>query len=315
MLYKKFLKALFVFGFGLIVHDLQSKILIFTYSYNRPDFIKLQYKTFKKFLKDDYKFVVFNDARDPHLYKQIKATCKKLGIDCIKIPQEIHDRPYLQRWPGEGLHDPAVRNCNVVMYSLDHYGFEHDDIIVLLDSDMFLVKPFSIKKFMQNYDVAAVPQGRSPDIRYLWIGLAFLNMRTMPNKTTINFNCGKIDGIGVDAGGQTHHYIKNNPTARIHDMNLIHLSGFACSECNAQNNKFVCTHNTESLRERNFDTNFIRFIQASPPAGYYHDCYMEFLLDQTFLHYRSATNWDGKSSEYHKYKGAILNNFIKAITQ
>ena len=32
----------------------EEKILIFTYRYNRPDFIEIQHKTFKKFLKDDY---------------------------------------------------------------------------------------------------------------------------------------------------------------------------------------------------------------------------------------------------------------------
>lgn len=41
-----------------------EKVLIITTVYNRPDFIELQAKTFEKFLKDDYRFVVFNDARD-----------------------------------------------------------------------------------------------------------------------------------------------------------------------------------------------------------------------------------------------------------
>ena len=40
----------------------QTKVLIFTYSYNKPEFIELQYKTFKKFLLDDHELIVFNDA-------------------------------------------------------------------------------------------------------------------------------------------------------------------------------------------------------------------------------------------------------------
>jgi len=291
----------------------QAKILIFTYSYNRPDFIELQNKTFKKFLKDDYEFVVFNDARDPKLYKQIKATCKKLHIKCIKIPQEIHTQPYLQRWPGEYYHAPAVRNCNVVMYSLDNYGFKHDDIVVLLDSDMFLVKPFSIREYMNGYDLAGLLHSKSPDVLYLWIGLVFLNMRTMPNKKTIDFNCGKVDDINVDAGGQSYHYLKNNPDARVNNINLCHLTGFACEDCNVHHHRTACKHNSELLHDQGFNKQFIQFIQANPPQGYYHDAYMEFLLDRTFLHYRSATNWDGKSTEYHKHKTKILHDFITAI--
>ena len=40
---------------------LYPQILICTFAYNRPDFIEIQYLTFKKFLMDDFKLVVFND--------------------------------------------------------------------------------------------------------------------------------------------------------------------------------------------------------------------------------------------------------------
>jgi hypothetical protein len=92
-----------------IVTQLESKILLFTYSYNRPDFIKIQCKTFKKFLEDDYEFVVFNDARDQNMEQKINQTCTRYGIRCIRIPQEIHDRPYLQRWPGEDYNYPIKK--------------------------------------------------------------------------------------------------------------------------------------------------------------------------------------------------------------
>lgn len=299
----------------ILIHTIsQAKVVIFTYSYNRPDFIELQHKTFKKFLQDEYQFVVFNDARDPHLYKKIKETCKKLNIKCIKIPQEIHARPYLQRGPGESYDNPSVRNCNVVQYSLDHYGFYHDDIVVLLDSDMFLVKPFSIKQFMQNYDVAALPQSQGTEIRYLWIGLVFLNMATMPNKTTINFNCGKINDLHVDTGGYTHYYLQSNPTARVHDMNLMYTETLACDVCCQEKNISACTHNTLVLQQRQCNPSFIKFLQSGPSTGY-HPYYMELLLDQTFLHYRSATNWNGKAQEYHRQKTKILTDFINEITK
>lgn len=281
-----------------------AKILIFTYSYNRPDFIELQYKTLKKFLQDDYHFVVFNDAQDPRLYKQIQDTCKQLTIPCIKIPQEIH----------RGSNEPSVRNCNVVHYSLKHYGFLHDDILVLLDSDMFLIKPFSVKDFMSSYDLAALPQERGP-IKYLWIGVVFLNMATMPNKNTINFYCGNINNIQLDTGGYTYYYLQNNPHARVHFMNQIYTHTFACNACCQSGYKFACTHNTPILQREGFDSNFIKFFQSGPTQGYYHEAYMELLLDQTFLHYRSATNWDGKPQEYHAQKTKILNNFINEITR
>ena len=207
-------------------------VLIFTYSYNRPDFIEIQYKTFKKFLKDDYEFIVFNDARESTMEERINAMCRKYGIHCIRIPQSIHNKPYLQRWPGESFNAPAVRNSNVVMYSLDQVGFVHKGIVALLDSDMFLIKDFSIKEeYMKNYNLAGLEQQRGT-ISYLWIGLAFLDMNTMPNHRSINFNCGRVGNTPVDAGGQTYNYLHDNPDVKIKlfDANFIHNFHYVLNE-------------------------------------------------------------------------------------
>ena len=95
--------------------NIYAHVLIFTHAYNRPDFIEIQHKIFQAFLEDDYEFVVFSDAPDENMARQIKQMCDKYNIECIRIPPEIHTRPYLPRWPGENNHAPAVRNVNAVM--------------------------------------------------------------------------------------------------------------------------------------------------------------------------------------------------------
>ncbi len=260
-----------------------KNVLIMTYSFNRPDFIEIQDKTFKKFLKDDYTFVVFNDASQEEVSNQIIETCNKLSLPCIKIPQSIHDAPYLQRWPGENYNHPSIRNSNVVQFSLDTLGFDHDGIVMMIDSDMFLIKEFCVQDFLDGFDVAGVPQSRQ-HINYIWIGLVFLNMETLPDKKTINFNCGKIDGIGVDPGGQTYHYFKNHPEVmpKLID-NQFYPSDFIVSETTHENVKFLFSHGC---------TNF------------------ECMLNDSFFHYRGGSNWDNQSKEYHEGKTAVLNAFI-----
>ena len=61
----------------------KPRVLIVTHSYNKPDFIELQYKLFKKFLHDDYDFVVFNDASNATFENAISAICKALNIVCL----------------------------------------------------------------------------------------------------------------------------------------------------------------------------------------------------------------------------------------
>ena len=249
-------------------------VLIFTYSYNRPDFIEIQYKTFRNFLKDDYEFVVFNDARDSSMEERINAMCRKHGIRCIRIPQSIHSKPYLQRWPGENFNAPAVRNSNVVMYSLDQVGFDHNGIVVLLDSDMFLIKDFSFTEYMRNYNLAGLDQQRGP-ISYLWIGLAFLDMNTMPSHRTINFNCGRVGNISVDAGGQTYRYLHDNSDARVKlfGNEFIHNFHYVLNE-------------TKNVSVKN---------------------------DNVFFHYYAGTNWTNYPANYHIEKTKLLNQVIDEL--
>lgn len=104
-------------------------------------------------MHDDYEFVVFSDGRTDEMHNAIKKTCERLKLRCVRILLEIHARPYLQRFPGEGYNDPSCRTANVIQYSLDVLGFYHQGIVAIVDSDMFLIKDFSIADHMENYDI------------------------------------------------------------------------------------------------------------------------------------------------------------------
>ena len=41
-----------------------KKITIYTAADKRPDFIHLQYETLKKYIKDDFEYIIFNNAID-----------------------------------------------------------------------------------------------------------------------------------------------------------------------------------------------------------------------------------------------------------
>jgi len=281
-----------------------AKVLIFTYAYNRPDFVEIQHKTFQKFVEDEYEFVVFNDAVDSSIYNQIHAVCARCGIRCIDIPQTIHNQPYLPREPEESYHAPAVRNANVVQYSLNTLGFAHDDTVMLIDGDMFLVKKFNISQYMASYDLAGL-KCVNQDVDYIWIGLAFLNMATMPNKTTINFNCGRVGRVGVDAGGHTHDYLVSNPQARVRYFDNCYINCYGGHTITSRyHNMQDKPYNTKLLRRLGFDPIAIELIEAGAHR-------IEFLLENKFFHYRSGTNWNGQSSKYHEAKTKLFTRFIE----
>lgn len=305
--------VVFVLSLALCIHTMlvAEKILILTTVYNRPDFIEIQDKTFKKFLKDEYRFVVFNDAKDKAMQARIQETCTKLGIACISIPQEIHDQPYLLREPNDDFHNPSVRCCNAVQYALNTLGFHHDGIVAFLDSDMFLVKDFSIKKYLKGYQIAGLPQVREKNgrrIPYLWIGILFMDMTKLPHRETINVNCGHIADVPVDAGGFTHYYLKKYPKTKVKYLDHFHSLYLGCSDCLNGVDKPNCTHNRVFLEAQGFDEQQISSLHAG-----LHD--VEFFIRASFFHYRCGTNWNGKTQSYHDEKTRHFNDYIHKISQ
>ena len=299
-------KALFAVMFFLPNYVL-SKVLILTFAHNKPDFIEIQHLTFNKFLTDDYEFVVFNDANESNIKRDIEAICCKYDIKCIPIPQEIHTYSYLPHEPGESLNHPTVRNVTVVQYALDTLGFAHNDILVLLDSDLFLTKQFSFRQFLKGYDLGGMCLGNG-NVTYLWHGLAILDMSKLPDKETLTFNCGRVNNIPIDAGGHSYYFISKHPELKIHWIeNYSHSSHFYCQKCKITNinNDFVCKHNDDIIKQRGFNDNDIQLLKTAPNI----EIYQNF----TFVHYRAGTNWENRPCDYHKVKMAALKAYISNI--
>ncbi len=282
------------------------KVLIFTYAFNRPDFIEIQHKTFEHFIEDEYEFVVFSDARTAGDANAIKNTCDRLGIKHVRIPQNIHSKPYLERWPGENYHAPAVRNVNAVMYSLNTLGFDHDDILVLLDSDVFFLKKICIRDLLKDYNIVAQRIG-SGYIIYPWHGLIFMDMKTLPDIRSLNFNCGRVNDKPVDAGGQSYYYLHAHPEVTVRYLQYFHAGQLYCDNCK-KNRAAMCTHNYDFLNSKGFSDAFIKLMHSAQNIEFFHN--------QNIIHYRGGTNWDNKSKQYHTNKTEALNAYIDyAITE
>ncbi len=306
------MKKTFIAFLLLISLALNAEVLIITHSYNRPDFIDIQCRTFKKFLKDTYRFVVFNDATDPELNGKINDVCKLYGIDCVEIPQEIHTRPYHKREPGDPLNRPNIRHCNCIQYSLDTLGFNHNGPVAIVDSDIFLIRPISIEALLREVDIVAPIRGAENKVFYLWPGLCFLAMDRLPEKETMNFNCGMVNNAIVDSGGHTYTYLINHPEVTFKNAIEYWAYQLFCPD------RFVPDHMIDTttpveiqiqrLSQMGFNEREIAFLQKKPHS-------INFALDNHFLHYRAGTNYDNQSKEFDERKSRLINDFINEILE
>jgi len=176
-------------------------IKIFTYSFNNPKYLEYQNKLLKKFLTEPFEFICIDNSIDMSIRQQLREVC-----NTNNIRYEINQKP------DHSLH--GTSHYSAVQWSFDTFMANGSGIAVILDHDMFPIKPISIKNLLNNADIAGAPQS-GQNVTYLHPSLIIMNLDTLTNKSSINFNGAKINEINFDIGANLHFYFKENPTVKI----------------------------------------------------------------------------------------------------
>jgi glycosyltransferase involved in cell wall biosynthesis len=223
--------------------DLSARVRILTFHFNCPDFIELQYKTLNKFLKDDFELIVFNDACKESDKIAIESMCKKYNIQCVRFEPEWHrldplndyikaclDNPDIYSHIGfhtelEPPHvvlmksiyvQPSIRHCHVIQYALDNYGYNHDDIVAIMDGDAFFIRPTNLHTLLKFRDIIGIQKLISTEnVDYLWVVFVAFDPRTLPDLHELRFHADVIAGKLYDSGAHSFHYLAAHPTVRV----------------------------------------------------------------------------------------------------
>lgn len=237
--------------------QLFAKVRILTFHYNHADFVELQYKTLKKFLLDDFELIVFNDAKTEENERAIEEMCRDYDIPYVRFQQECHLtsplNDYLRMISSDPDTDPhwdwnrstadaefanhaSVRHSNVIQYALDHYGYDHDDIVVLMDGDHFIINYLSIKELLGSYDLVALDQcggvpaenrNRSqvtvtPGKEMPWVVFIAFHPRKIPDVRELQFHVDVVSDEWFcpskkieDTGAAFYRYRKKHPNLKI----------------------------------------------------------------------------------------------------
>jgi hypothetical protein len=243
---------------------------------NNPIFIQIQYYTLQKYMKCDYEFIVFNDAKsfpdfsnggDINTKHSIEELCRMLKIQCINMPNQHHIRQQ----------DPSVRTADSMNFILE-YQKRNPDKYLLIDSDMFLVDYFDLTDY-EKYDCAVVFQTRFDNkIKYFWNGLYYFDINKMNNLQLLNWNCFPSS----DTGGMMQIWLLTQEDKNI--CNISQLSSLRYDE-------------SEIPENLQTNANLIHFIKTDPRnqnGKFFCEIY-----DNKFLHYRAGGNWEKKNMNIH----------------
>lgn len=252
------------------------EVKIVTLAYNRPDFIELQLKSIKKWVKE-FTFTVYDNAPDD----SIKDECERLGIRCIPIKIFSEDSSWCV---GLSLNKMWER----MQIETGH--------VVYLDSDMFLVG--KLPKMGDNH-MAFVPQVRG-QYTYPWTGLMMFNMDTLPHPEEMRW---QVDYRlkDTDVGGLNDSYLKeHNPKVlKLHMWTVIDMDKFS--------------YNGRDTKKKNRYHTYLQIVCMDKkfPRPYSVDMFNEGNHKPFVFHYKSASNYpDFYTEEYNRLKTNALKKLI-----
>ncbi len=325
---------LFIFVLTFLIHlEIFCTVRILTFHYNQADFIEMQYLTLKKFLLDDFELIVFNDAKTEENEKWVENVCRQYDIKCVRFMPEWHFtdplNTYLKMrlqepltkgcwgWTAstpieEFANHPSVRHSHVIQYALDHFGYDHDDIVVIMDGDNFLIQPLSIRELLNSHDIVGFNQ--LPDMlgnlrrqgekqvpknrEMFWVVFVAFNPRKIPNPHELRFNVDVVNGhyhltdhTISDTGAAAHRYLQKYPHLR--------LQAYPWQDSGIFRSYF----SREELKSIGFSDRLIDFINDIFPEN------VQFFAFEHFIHFSAVSS----ESTGRERKVRYLRQFIDDI--
>lgn len=175
--------------------------------HHKLDFINIQYNSIKKYVKQPYVYIVFNDSTD----KKISNYCKKMNIKCINIPQKIHsDRnlifPTQYTKSRELMNNPEIyqhhgypgifsgynstlnnhsgsRHCDSIQFIINYfyYKISNCNLLMNIDADMCFINFFNLNNYLERHSLAMLSQSRNDNWTYMWPNIFIFNLNECPN--------------------------------------------------------------------------------------------------------------------------------------
>jgi hypothetical protein len=213
------------------------KVLFISTWINNPELIPIQRDLIKKFCSEDAELLAVLDGKptpcftnfgDTSMRQRQINTCRTAGITFVEVPPELHTEPHRAQLfsvksPGKYTTDfrnyeldPSSRTAVSNQFgwrTFHQYLASSYDYLVMIQSDVFPFRPFSVREMLDGNSLLYKDQERAP-IHYAWDGFLmfdFTKDKSIPWNEW-NFDSGiQHDNVFTDTGGGTWPLLLNIP--------------------------------------------------------------------------------------------------------
>lgn len=178
------------------------KVSIFAFAVNDLFPIDIAHRQFKKYMTEEFEYVLFNDAYDSKMEENINTICSFNNIRCERVPQAIH-----------GAVNPSECYAQTLNWALHEYAVAKNlDIIVLMHTDIFPICQTSMSEILGDYTVASTTEFRKIGdlgVTYLYPAFTIVNMNKLKSMGVRELDFGLAPGF--DTGGKTKDFVFKYP--------------------------------------------------------------------------------------------------------
>lgn len=254
------------------------KVSVFAFAVNEKFPIDIMHRQFQKYLKDDFEFILFNDASSLQTEKDINTIASYNKIKCERVPQSIHK-----------VHNPSECYASTLNWAVREYAVKNNcEVIVLMHSDVFPLCEASILNILGDHMIASTMEFRIMDgkgINYFYPAFTIINMKRLGK------HIGELDfglDVGLDVGGKTKNFIEAH-------ANSVKFLG------NHQASYFLGTLTNEPIAEY-FRTDIDICRKYGLSAGW---------IAEGFYHYMAGSQWNGANPTFAQGHKERMDLFLR----
>lgn len=318
------------------------KTIIASSHCTRIDFIELQYKTIKKFIKGEYEYIIFNDASDEknlnnfnnqNIRNDIRNKCIEMEIKCIDIPQYLHKnrREIFPNTTHNNNEHVCAKAALAVQYIYNYALTNNYDKLFLIEADMFITEELDLDHY-NDFDIGFLNQSRfsaqiNKLIQYMWIGILIINFTNIKNFEPIYFDCGKILDTDVDSGGISYYWlekykdkvkIKNFDQKNIYDKDSFLIQKNYFSESLQKYFENIMNNNFDIIAKETYINNKVLHLRgAGCNWDYTNPCFKKYLVKKytnpKLEDNLSILNNDTLVNEWKNYQNNLSNILYEFI--